>query len=276
MSLTEKLLWHVEMSLHEPVTLNDLADRCATSPTHLSRAFQASSGHAPMGYLRARRLSLAAKTLAGRKADILSVALDAQFSSHEAFTRAFQRQFGCAPRDITDQKTLQNLNLTEPLKMDKSMITDVADPRFEDAPAMHIIGLSNRFHRETIVEIPAMWAAFNARLSELEEADLNTAYGVSCDPNQDGTFRYTAGVAGPKSLSVPDGMATVALPAGRYAVFAHEGHISDFARTVYTIWNKALSDAGLTTRAAPDFELYDARFNAQTGRGTVEIWIPVV
>jgi len=264
------------MALNEPVTLDQLADRCATSTAHLSRAFQASSGHTPMGYLRARRLSIAAKTLAGRKADILSVALDAQFSSHEAFTRAFQRQFGCPPRDVTDQNTLQTLTLTEPLKMDKSMIIDLAAPRFQNAADMQVIGLSNRFRRDTIVEIPAMWAAFNERLSELEEADLNTAYGVSCDPNQDGTFRYTAGVAGPKSLSIPEGMASVALPAGRYAVFSHEGHISDIGRTVYTIWNKALTDAELTTRAAPDFELYDARFNAQTGRGTVEIWIPVV
>ncbi len=276
MSLTEKLLWHVEMTLQEPVTLNDLAARCATNPSHLSRAFQASCGHSPMGYLRARRLSVAAKNLARRKADILSIALESQFSSHEAFTRAFQRQFGHAPRDITDSDSLKTLTLTEPLKMDKSMIIDLIAPRFETAPDMHVIGLTNRFSRETIADIPALWAAFNERLSELEEADLNVAYGVSCDPNQDGTFRYSAGVAGPKSLRVPEGMSTVTLPAGRYAVFSHDGHISDIGRTVYTIWNKALSDAGLTPRAAPDFERYDTRFNAQTGRGTVEIWIPVV
>ena len=67
----------------------------------------------------------------------------------------------------------------------------------------------------------------------------------------------------------------VAIPAGRYAVFTHRGHISDIRRTWYTIWNKALPDAGLTARQAPDFELYDRRFDPETGRGEVEIWVPV-
>ena len=65
------------------------------------------------------------------------------------------------------------------------------------------------------------------------------------------------------------------LPAGTYAVFSHKGHISDFSKTVYSIWNKALVDNDMTPRHAPDFELYDSRFNPDTGRGEVEIWIPV-
>ena len=56
---------------------------------------------------------------------------------------------------------------------------------------------------------------------------------------------------------------------------AHDGHISDISKTIYTIWNKALSDEGLEPAETPDFELYDQRFDAATGRGTVEIWIPV-
>ena len=70
-------------------------------------------------------------------------------------------------------------------------------------------------------------------------------------------------------------MDDVSIPAGRYAVFTHSGHISDLPKTVYTIWNKSLPDAGLNTREAPDFELYDCRFDPLTGRGDVEIWIPI-
>jgi AraC family transcriptional regulator len=32
---------------------------------------------------------------------------------------------------------------------------------------------------------------------------------------------------------------------------------------------------GLQPAMTPDIELYDQRFNPQTGEGTVEIWIPV-
>ena len=72
-----------------------------------------------------------------------------------------------------------------------------------------------------------------------------------------------------------DGLDAVDIPASRYAVFKHVGHISDFNKTVYTVWNKGLPDAGLTPAKTPDFELYDDRFDARTCMGTVEIWIPV-
>ena len=51
-----------------------------------------------MRYMRGRRLSEAARVLANGGADILTVALDFGYGSHEAFTRAFRRsQFGVNP-----------------------------------------------------------------------------------------------------------------------------------------------------------------------------------
>ena len=78
-----------------------------------------------------------------------------------------------------------------------------------------------------------------------------------------------------EALPKTQGMDFVDIPASRYAVFTHSGHISDFPKTVYTIWNKYLPDAGLEPAGTPDFELYDRRFDPDTGRGDVEIWIPI-
>ena len=51
-----------------------------------------------MRYVRARRLTR--RTHAGANApDILQVALDAGYGSHEAFTRAFRDCFGITPED---------------------------------------------------------------------------------------------------------------------------------------------------------------------------------
>jgi AraC family transcriptional regulator len=47
-----------------------------------------------MRYVRGRRLTEAAKVLSDGAPDILTVALDAGYGSHEAFTRAFRDQFG--------------------------------------------------------------------------------------------------------------------------------------------------------------------------------------
>ena len=79
----------------------------------------------------------------------------------------------------------------------------------------------------------------------------------------------------PADGDTPDGMESLDVPAGQYAVFTHSGHIADLPKTIYTIWNKTLGEAGLKPRAAPEFELYDKRFDPETGRGIVEVWIPV-
>lgn len=88
-----------------------------------------------------------------------------------------------------------------------------------------------------------------------------------------GNFRYIAGLAATGSTG---GMEHIDLPAQLYAVFTHSGHISDLPKTVYTIWNKVLPGLELHAAKAGDFERYDQRFDGRTGRGEVEIWVPIV
>jgi AraC family transcriptional regulator len=275
MSLTAKVIWQIEMLLSEPVSLEDLADRCAISPFHLARTFRTATGQAPMSYLRARRLSVAAGRLAAGEADILGLALDAQYTSHEAFTRAFSGHFGISPSGVRDAGSTKHLNLMEPIEMKKDMIVDVAPPVLREQAAMRVAGLSLRCSFETSNQIPSLWQSFAARAAEITKPGNQIAYGVCTDGDGAGNFRYVAGVEVPTPTKLPEGMDDVTIPEGKHAVFTHSGHITDFPKTVYTIWNKALSEAGHTHRPAPDFERYDHRFDAATGRGEVEIWIPV-
>lgn len=274
MGALEKAVWHLEVNIGRPITLADLADRCSVSPWHLVRLFHAASGLGPMSYLRARRLSLAAKALAEGNEDILPIALDAGYGSHEAFTRAFASCFGVLPSTVRANRTTCNLQLMEPLNMDRTMIVDVAPPEFRERAAFRVVGLSTRCTFETNFAIPNLWMEFVPRLPEIPQSVPDTTYGVCCDVEADGHFRYVAGVES-KAERLPDGMDFVDIRAGRYAVFKHVGDLSDLRRTVYTIWNKALPDAGLEPAKAPDFELYDKRFHPETGDGLVEIWIPI-
>lgn len=58
-------------------------------------------------------------------------------------------------------------------------------------------------------------------------------------------------------------------------MFTHRDHVSTVRRTWYTIWNKALPEAGLQSADAPEFERYGAAFDPRTGEGGFEIWIPI-
>ena len=97
MALIEKVLWLIESRLDREASLGEIADDAGVSRFHLSRAFGAVTGRSVMTYLRARRLTEAARRLASGVPDILSVALEAGYASHEAFTRAFRDQFGLTP-----------------------------------------------------------------------------------------------------------------------------------------------------------------------------------
>ena len=100
MDPVQKALWFVESHSREPITLEDIARACKVSPFHLTRAFAASMGLSLMRYVRARRLSEAARQLAEGADDILGIALDVGYGSHEAFTRAFRDHFLLTPEQV--------------------------------------------------------------------------------------------------------------------------------------------------------------------------------
>ena len=83
MNPVQKALWFVESHLREPIALEEIATHSGVSPYHLTRAFDAVTGHSIMRYVRARRLSEAARQLCNGAPDILTVALVARTrSSH--------------------------------------------------------------------------------------------------------------------------------------------------------------------------------------------------
>lgn len=272
MPITDKLIWQIESRLSEPLSLALLSEHCAVSAYHMSRVFHLATGMSPMTYVRARRLSQAADALAHQDIDILTVALDAGYGSHEAFTRAFATYFGVLPSSVKMARSTSSLNLMEPLEMQKNMIIKVDKHEIRERGAFRVVGLSAQCTFENTSAISPLWQSFNSVENDVEGAVAGAAYGVCCSPDEAGNFRYIAGV---EASEETHGMDFVDIPVSRYAVFTHSGHISDLPKTVYTIWNKSLPDAGIDPSKTPDFELYDHRFSPETGRGEVEIWVPI-
>jgi AraC family transcriptional regulator len=82
----------------EDLRLASLSARSGMSPFHLHRMFLAVAGETPKQFTQRLRLSRAAANLLASGDSVLNVALSCGFQSHEAFTRAFRRQFGITPR----------------------------------------------------------------------------------------------------------------------------------------------------------------------------------
>src|SRR6202030_201495 len=148
MNPAQKALWFIESHLAEGLTLDEIAGVAGVSRFHMVRAFAAATGFSVMRYVRARRLSEAARALAGGAPDILTLALDADYGSHEAFTRAFRDQFGVTPEAVRQRGDLGNLELLEPIKMSESGTVALEEPRRETGAALLIAGLRVRYGNE--------------------------------------------------------------------------------------------------------------------------------
>src|ERR1700677_2415490 len=131
MNPAQKALWFIESHLAEALTLDEVAAIGGVSRFHMVRAFAAATGLSVMRYVRARRLSEAARALAGGAPDILTLALDADYGSHEAFTRAFRDHFGVTPETVRNLACIDNIRLQEPIQMNSSLIENLAPPRFQ-------------------------------------------------------------------------------------------------------------------------------------------------
>ena len=275
MDPVERAIWFVEQGFDKEISLENIAAVAGVSRFHMARAFGAATGHSVMRYVRGRRLSEAARALAAGAPDILAVALDAGYGSHEAFTRAFRDQFGVTPEQLRAQGSLDTVNLMEPIKMDNSLVIDLEEPRFEEGKPLLITGIGMRYTCDTNQGIPAQWQRFAPHIGNIPGQIGSVSYGLCCNFDHDDSFEYIAGVEVSSFTDVPEGFSTIRVPPQKYAVFSHREHISAIRRTVSAIWSKWLPQSGYEVADAPNFERYDDRFDPQTGNGVVEIWIPV-
>jgi AraC family transcriptional regulator len=273
----EAALWFIENHLGQDLSLDEIARVAGVSRFQLLRAFGMATGRTVMVYVRGRRLTEAARKLAAGAPDILKLALDSGYGSHEAFTRAFRDQFGITPEKVRSEGSLARLTLVEPIRMDRSLIVPLDPPRFEERPAFLIAGLSGRYTFETNHGIPAQWQRFNAEFNGHIPNVRNAGvyYGLSHNFDDDGHFDYACGQEVAKFADVPEPLARISIAAHRYAVFTHAGHISMIGRTHYTIWATWARESDHAPVEMLNFELYDERFDPMTGNGAVEIWVPV-
>jgi AraC family transcriptional regulator len=270
-----KALWFIESHYSGEIALEDLAKFAGVSRYHVTRAFGQATGHSVMCYLWGRRLTEAARSLANGAPDILAVALDAGYGSHEAFTRAFRDRFGLTPEAVRAQGHLDNIKLLEPIRMEQNVLTNIEAPRFVDGQVLLVGGIGQRYTSETSAGIPAQWQRFVPYLGHIAGQVGHTAYGVCCNFDGEGDFEYICGVEVSGFSALPPDFSRIRIEPQKYAVFAHRDHISTIRSTWNTIFNKWLPESGCKLAGAPEFERYTEEFNPATGMGGTEIWIPV-
>jgi AraC family transcriptional regulator len=243
-----RALAFIEENLTQPVTLGAISRRAGFSPWHFQRIFHAYTGETLGAYLRRRRLSVAVLDIRNTRRSILAIALDYQFESHAAFTRAFKATLHAAPSTFRRGRPLP---ADRPWSPPHSVSTQsVMKPTIQKLPALTLLGLEARFIGPMSPDannhkvIPPLFGRFFARKSELPPALDNCTYGATrCAPkterSRDDELVYLAGQSVKPRTAVPTGMALWRLPAQTYAIFVHRGpvvRIDDTLTYIYGTW----------------------------------------
>ena len=275
MNPVRKALWFIESHFATDISLEDIARAAGVSRFHMTRSFGAATNRSIMRYVRARRLSEAAKSLQNGAPDILSVSLDAIYSSHEAFTRAFRSEFGLTPETVRAQGTGAKLELVDPIKLDDTAAIQLHAPRFMKGERLLIAGLGERYTCETSAAIPSQLQRFLPHLGHIPGQIGNAAYGVRCNDDDAGNFDYICGVAARDFARISAAWTCLRIPERHYAVFRHSDHVSTIRSAWNAIWNSWLPDSEHEAVDAPSFERYVEQFNSTTGQGGFELWVAV-
>lgn len=151
----------------------------------------------------------------------------------------------------------------------------------ERAPEL-AVGMGDSFEPKSTNEIGALWGRFMQQHEQIKHAKSDYMLGICSCHHKDvekkpgHSIIYIAASPVTGLEDIPSGMVACELPGGRYAKFTHKGKVSNLPHTVDYIWGTWLPKGLYEFRDAPDFELYDERFNAETMDGEIDIFIPIV
>jgi AraC family transcriptional regulator len=290
----QKALALIEDQLQAPLRIDTLARRVGMSRWHFQRTFAAMVGEPAGSYIRRRRLTEAGHRLRASRRTILEVALDFQFESHEAFTRAFKAEMAVTPSawrssPLCVARGLPPISLTlESLNHRYRQMNLV--PEIVTLPARSFLGLQAPFivalspDANNLKVIPKLWDDFVARLKkgDVPTNEPGASYGLCDRPESLGAKAsrpdealYLAAVQVRPDTVPASGLVKWSSPAGTYAKFTHRGPVHGIGKTMGFIYGKWFPGSSYNRGPGPDLERMDGRFNPTSEDSVLEIFIPV-
>ncbi len=100
----QKMQDYIRDNIDGEIRIGDVARVSGYSKRHANRIFKELVGRTVFEYVRAIRLTNSANDLLHSKDNILDIAINTQFDTHEGFIRAFSSEFGITPQKYRKEK----------------------------------------------------------------------------------------------------------------------------------------------------------------------------
>lgn len=160
--ILETVRW-IESRLHEELTVPRIAAKAGYSLHHFTRLFSAVVGVPPKEYVLRRKLSEAARELAGGRARVTDAAFEWGFRDLDSFARAFRREMGGSPSSVRRGASFPYL---EPAVRRAPGPPVDSGPVLERFPAVLLAGWPVRI-ADSGGEVGRLWARFIPRAASI-------------------------------------------------------------------------------------------------------------
>jgi AraC family transcriptional regulator len=249
---------YIEKNLEREITLDELAVRYSVSKHYYYRIFRAFTNHTLNKYIKARKLSEAAKMIMETKCKIIDAALEYGFNAPDVFTKNFKEFFKVSPRYLLKYDI--RLNLCEKAKIAerrfKNLNRDIVTAfRIEHLPMVALYGRQIEFDRLNVEELK------NAKIfvdDFIHNCMVNRLWDLMLEVTVDfGRYiKYFIGLD--KNPETGEKFEIFMIPESDYAVFEYRGDINEIYRTVYLDIKRAIKVSGLKrdSRVLQFFECY--------------------
>lgn len=127
-----------------------------------------------------------------------------------------------------------------------------------------------------------LWQSFMERRNEIKNTVAQELYSLQMYPpqffeefNLNIPFEKWALTEVSAYNDIPNGMESLILDPGRYAVFLYKGNATDAGPAFEYIFREWLPNSGYTLDERPHFEVLGKNYNNRNADSEEEIWIPI-
>ncbi len=243
------VLDYVNENLQKNMSLRELAKVASVSEFHFHRLFQAYTGETLQEYIRRLRLEKAAIDLKYTKEEVTKIALRAGYETSASFGKAYKKYFKMSASEYRKENSILFPSSLDLKKM-KAEIRKIAERKVVFARETGPYARSAMRAWERLIPF-----CIKNSLFEENSQYIGVYYDdpTVTDPEK---LRAEACVTLDKEVTPTDGLAVKVIPAGKYAVFLHEGPYDKLIDTYQDIYGKWLPTTKEELRDMPSEELY--------------------
>lgn len=271
----------IEDNLKE-VTASSLSKEFGFSNYYFSQIFKAVTGNSLKEYILKRRISDSCKEIVKKKRNILDIALEYGFSTHETYSRAFQKVIGINPSKLRQKGDISRCDLTLPLTkeiIEISRYNSKQNPEVVIRDKFYLAGIPFYYDVNQINDLSKPWNNLISNIDLLKNRIKPEKYYQMqywLDNQEVEFFYFFIALEVEDDLDLPMPFTIKEIPKQKYLKFLHKGKAADVGRTYDYIYNSYLPETEYKLPYTYNFEFYGPQSTDPYDENSIsEIYIPI-